>query len=85
MNAVKVRNCCLVDLVAVERVTSAPGRVIPLNHCEQRQAVKVLHSRGFTDAQIGAHIGVGDSRVYHLRRELGLPAVNPNLSRRRAS
>lgn len=65
-----------VDEVAVQRAVAGdpPESLTP---AERREVVRILHERGMNDRQIHQLAGMAHETAGRIRRELGLPAIEP--------
>ncbi len=67
----------VVDVVAVARAVATTGASDYLTAIERRAVVRVMASRGASDAQIAEHLGVADRTVLRWRTQLQIPAGRP--------
>ncbi len=67
----------VVDVVAVARAVATAGAADSLTATERRAVVRVMASRGASDAQIAEHLGVVDRTVLRWRTQLQIPAARP--------
>ena len=71
------RQGCVVDEVAVARAAACVGAAGSLTATERTAVVRVMASRGASDAQIAEHLGVVDRTILRWRTQLQIPAGRP--------
>ena len=67
----------VVDVVAVARAAATPAAPGSLTANERHAVVRVMASRGASDAQIAEHLGVVDRTILRWRTRLQIPAGRP--------
>ncbi len=67
----------IVDVVAVARAAATPGGAGALTAQERVAVLRIMASRGASDAKIAEHLGVVDRTVLRWRSELQIPAGRP--------
>ena len=67
----------IVDVVAVARAAATPGAAGTLTAHERLAVLRIMASRGASDAKIAEHLGVVDRTVLRWRSELQIPAGRP--------
>lgn len=68
------REDCVIDEVAVARAADTAGAAASLTTTEREAVLRVMASRGASDAQIAEHLGVVDRTVLRWRTQLQIPA-----------
>ena len=68
---------CVVDEVAVARAAASVGAAASLTATERTAVVRVMASRGASDARIAEHLGVVDRTILRWRTQLQITAGRP--------
>ncbi len=69
------REDCVIDEVAVARAAERRGAAGSLTATEREAVLRVMASRGASDAQIAEHLGVVDRTILRWRTQLQIPAA----------
>lgn len=75
------REDCVIDEVAVARAAASVGASGSLTATERTAVLRVMASRGASDAQIAEHLGVVDRTILRWRTQLQIPAGRPRACR----